>query len=293
MPQQDNIDESSCFPIRELSARTQVNTVTIRAWERRYGLLSPQRTDKGHRLYSETDVATIEKILSLVARGVPLRKVKALLGQQDAATTDSDADNWSQQVSELKAAISSYSAGKIEHFINDLFLNYPVSLCRQKLIEPTLQALSNKQSKAAYLFAESALIRYTLFRLDANTAKDKRSAITLICGENTPLWRLCLMAMELADSNYKTQILCRPFAVADGIELSAKLKKSTTLFYQDGTWKPDDAEIIKAALIADKSLLLCGTAAMLAGIKDDTRVFEDLNQSIAFLCKQQTGDNAG
>ena len=74
-----NQEPESQFPIRQLSARTQVNTVTLRAWERRYGLLKPQRTPKGHRLYSEDDVATIERILTLVARGVPIGKVKALL----------------------------------------------------------------------------------------------------------------------------------------------------------------------------------------------------------------------
>jgi DNA-binding transcriptional MerR regulator len=58
-----NINDGERFPIRELSARTQVNTVTIRAWERRYGLLKPERTAKGHRLYSEEDVSTIEKII--------------------------------------------------------------------------------------------------------------------------------------------------------------------------------------------------------------------------------------
>ena len=44
------------IPIRELSSLTGVNSVTLRAWERRYGLLKPQRTPKGHRLYSMQDV---------------------------------------------------------------------------------------------------------------------------------------------------------------------------------------------------------------------------------------------
>ncbi|WP_019529550.1 MerR family transcriptional regulator [Dasania marina] len=287
MPEKDAIDESGRFPIRELSARTQVNTVTIRAWERRYGLLTPQRTAKGHRLYSETDVVTIEKILSLAARGVPLRKVKSLLNDQDTHTENSDTDSWPQHINALEEAIKSYSSGKIEHLINEFFLNYPPSLCRKKLIEPTLSALTSRQSKAAYLFAESALIRYTLFRLDSNASKDKRSALTLICGDNTPLWRLCLMAMELADANYKTQIMCRPFDVADCIELSSKLNHNTTIFYQDGIWKADEARMISAAMATNKSLLLCGTAAILSDIKDDARVFADLNQCIDFLINKQ------
>ena len=84
----DTVSTEQHFPIRELSARTQVNTVTIRAWERRYGLLKPRRTEKGHRLYSENDVQRVEKILELVARGVPLSKVKQLID------TDNSSQDW-------------------------------------------------------------------------------------------------------------------------------------------------------------------------------------------------------
>ena len=44
------------LPIREVARQTGVNAVTLRAWERRYGLIVPQRTPKGHRLYSAEHV---------------------------------------------------------------------------------------------------------------------------------------------------------------------------------------------------------------------------------------------
>ncbi|STX47674.1 HTH-type transcriptional repressor YcgE [Legionella hackeliae] len=51
------------FPISYISAETGVNPVTLRAWERRYGLIHPKRTVKGHRLYSHDDVILIKQIL--------------------------------------------------------------------------------------------------------------------------------------------------------------------------------------------------------------------------------------
>jgi hypothetical protein len=36
------------FPMRTVSVITGVNPVTLRAWERRYGLIKPARTAKGH-----------------------------------------------------------------------------------------------------------------------------------------------------------------------------------------------------------------------------------------------------
>lgn len=55
--------------IGEVSRRTGVNTSTLRAWEHRYGLLTPERTAGGHRRYRTTDVARVRSVLQLVERG--------------------------------------------------------------------------------------------------------------------------------------------------------------------------------------------------------------------------------
>lgn len=284
-------DEVIRFPIRELSARTKVNTVTIRAWERRYGLLDPQRTSKGHRLYSDEDVNTIEKILSLVARGVPIRKVKPLLNEdintelkEDLDTEpNDDSGNWLDSITRLTQTIKSLSASRVEHLIDEFFLNYPPSICREKLIEPTLEALSQQDDKAAYLFAESVLFRYSLYRLNSHVAQKNRPSLTLISGDNTPLWRLSLMAMELFDANYRVQILCRPFSVDACIDLSRRQTDSTIIFYQDGVWRDKQSSDIFLALKSSDNLLLCGTAAMLAKVDVDEKVFPDLSYCVQFL----------
>lgn len=71
--------EAPVYPIRELARATGVNPVTLRAWERRYGLLRPRRTPKGHRLYAQADVARVRRILRLVERGVPVSQVRGVL----------------------------------------------------------------------------------------------------------------------------------------------------------------------------------------------------------------------
>ncbi|MDU1268613.1 MAG: MerR family DNA-binding transcriptional regulator [Escherichia coli] len=39
------------YTIGEVALLCDINPVTLRAWQRRYGLLKPQRTDGGHRLF--------------------------------------------------------------------------------------------------------------------------------------------------------------------------------------------------------------------------------------------------
>ncbi|HEX5636294.1 MAG TPA: MerR family transcriptional regulator, partial [Gammaproteobacteria bacterium] len=62
----------STYPIRKLAELTGVPAITLRAWERRYGLLKPQRTPKGHRLYSEKDIDLIRNVVSLLNRNMSI-----------------------------------------------------------------------------------------------------------------------------------------------------------------------------------------------------------------------------
>lgn len=278
------------FPIRELSARTHVNTVTLRAWERRYGLLKPQRTAKGHRLYSEQDVAIIEKVLALVARGVPLGKVKPLL-KSDApgASASDEAENWQTSIAELVAAVETFCVSKVEHLIQHIFANYPIQICRQRLIEPVFTVLAQRDDKGAAMgFMESELIRYSLMRLNAKVSKKKSShTVTLIAGNQAPMWCLALMALELTDLKFPVYLLTRPFSVAAAIELAAHFNSTFTVFYQDGTWKDKEQQLLDTALGDNERLFLCGTASVLTQFDYEHRIFGDVTSCIEELQKLQ------
>jgi PAS domain S-box-containing protein len=58
--------------VGELARRTGVGVSTLRAWERRFHFLEPQRSPAGHRLYAEADVERVEAVLRLVAEGLTL-----------------------------------------------------------------------------------------------------------------------------------------------------------------------------------------------------------------------------
>ncbi|MCP4867316.1 MAG: MerR family transcriptional regulator [Proteobacteria bacterium] len=58
--------------IRTVSDRTGVNIETLRSWERRYELVQPARSAGGYRLYSDDDVAVIERVKTLVDGGLAI-----------------------------------------------------------------------------------------------------------------------------------------------------------------------------------------------------------------------------
>lgn len=65
--------------IGELGRRVGVRPETLRAWERRYHLLEPQRSSSGYRLYSQADVERIRAMKALLGQGVSAAEAAKLV----------------------------------------------------------------------------------------------------------------------------------------------------------------------------------------------------------------------
>lgn len=65
-------------PIRVVAHRTGLTPATLRAWERRYGVVEPFRSEGGQRLYSDDDVERLTRLRLLSEAGRPIGLVAAL-----------------------------------------------------------------------------------------------------------------------------------------------------------------------------------------------------------------------
>ena len=128
--------------ISEVSQETGVAAVTLRAWERRYGLIKPQRTPKGHRLYSEADVAEIRQIVSWLNRGVTISKVGALLNTIEATVqVCEDDESWQQVQQELLSTLIELKQRSLNPLLDKLNKSMPfISLC-EKVYQPLSRQL--------------------------------------------------------------------------------------------------------------------------------------------------------
>ena len=59
------------YRIHAVAELTGVPAVTLRAWERRYGVPRPARAPSAYRMYGPEDVALVERVIALRERGVP------------------------------------------------------------------------------------------------------------------------------------------------------------------------------------------------------------------------------
>lgn len=166
------------YSIGEFARLSGITATTLRAWQRRYGLLKPQRTDGGHRLYSENDVQQALKILDWVKKGVPIGQVKSLLERPEPRRTN----NW-QTLQETM--LDRLKAGKIDalrQMIYDAGREYP----RPELVANVLRPLRGQVSAnvpAVMTLREildGIIIAYTSFCLEGD--KKAPGDNLLLCG---------------------------------------------------------------------------------------------------------------
>ncbi len=131
------------LPIRTIASLTGVNPITLRAWERRYGLIRPSRTAKGHRLYTHDHVEQIRRVLALVDRGVPISRVRELLDDETKASIAARGP-WRDYLERMAAPIARFDEPELDRIYDEALSLHPVERVTTRLILPLLAHLGER-----------------------------------------------------------------------------------------------------------------------------------------------------
>ena len=78
------------YTIKQASRLTGVPVASLRAWERRYGIVVPQRNESGYRLYGEQDLLALSTMRDLVEGGwAPAEAADAVINGTVPVVTES------------------------------------------------------------------------------------------------------------------------------------------------------------------------------------------------------------
>lgn len=202
----------SWLSVGELGRLTGVNPVTLRAWERRYGLLIPERTAKGHRLYDGQHVARVEAILQWLARGAAVSQVRDLLDRQTDLPVCLEGD-WKDRCQRLSEAVAQLAPRVLDQQLNEAMALYPPQTLCEQLILPLLEALQRRWSSHFDASVERAFFHTWLrSKLGARVYHDNQSlegAPILLTTQHTTAFdaHLWLCAWLLSSSGFAVQVL--------------------------------------------------------------------------------------
>jgi len=207
------------FPIREVARLTGINPVTLRAWERRYGLVQPTRTESGHRLYSQADIDEVRSILGWIERGVAVSKVGKILARsqalkvQDAPVqrqpVSSEWGEWQQQV---RRAVNAFDERRLEQIYGQVFSSYPMVVVFQDILMPVWHELLVRQEAfgqtSEWLLLDNFLRARTLQRLQLvqGQAQDCTVLLAAVPGQCREL-ELLVAGLLMASNDIAVQVL--------------------------------------------------------------------------------------
>lgn len=113
------------YPIRFISEQSGVKPVTLRAWETRYNILRPHRTEKGHRLYTQADLDKVNRIVALINRGATISQ--AIESLNDKGGYELIADNEHKfliNYSSLNKAVLGSNYQAVNKELNAIYADY-------------------------------------------------------------------------------------------------------------------------------------------------------------------------
>ncbi|MFY0731105.1 MerR family transcriptional regulator [Pseudomonas sp. NFX15] len=185
-----SLEQEQLFPIREVARLTGVNPVTLRAWERRYGLIVPTRTESGHRLYSLSDIERVRSILDWIKRGVAVSKIGKILAKTAPLQAlshiipnhlvQADYAQWQQQV---LAAVNGFDDLRLEQVYGQIFSSYALPEVFQDILMPVWKQLQQNQDQfggaSEWLFLDGFLRSRVVQRL--LLTRDKQPRRVVIC----------------------------------------------------------------------------------------------------------------
>ncbi len=145
-------------PIRVVSRRTGLSRDVLRAWEIRYGLLDPQRSAGGQRLYSDADIERLHLIRRALEAGrrigqvarLPVAELERLVAEDaraDRAAADGAAGFSSAETLEFLdaslEALESFQVRGLETVLNRAAASLPVSEFIDHVLTPLLIAVGD------------------------------------------------------------------------------------------------------------------------------------------------------
>jgi DNA-binding transcriptional MerR regulator len=197
------------YTIGEVALLCDINPVTLRAWQRRYELLKPQRTDGGHRLFNDADIDRIREIKSWIDNGVQVSKVKTLLSQQGSEQQG----GWREQQETLLRYLQSGNLHRLRLWLKEKGNDYPAQTLIAQLFIPLRRRLQSQQPTLQALLSalDGVLINYICICL--STARKKNSKDALVVGWNIQdTTRLWLEAWNAAQQGWRVDVLAHSLA---------------------------------------------------------------------------------
>jgi MerR family transcriptional regulator, light-induced transcriptional regulator len=185
--------------IGELSYRVGVSADVLRAWERRYGLLKPTRSEAGYRLYSERDEWRVRLMQQKVWTGLSAAEAAREVTRMEAASelADESVETPLELAERLGAALEAFDEETAHELLDRVLGLHGLERAIRDALLPYLRGLGERWARREVTVAQehfaSRLIEARLLALARgwNRGRGRRAVLACPSGEQHTLPLVC------------------------------------------------------------------------------------------------------
>jgi DNA-binding transcriptional MerR regulator len=157
-------ERAGVLRIGELSRRVGVSDHVLRAWEARYGLLTPERSSGGFRLYSDGDERRARRMQFHIARGLSAAEAARTAiaeAQPPAESSDLTAGHEGSGPLDLRGlarslqrALDDFDEGAAQAVLDRLLSDFTVAMTLREVVIPYLRQLGQRWERGEITIAQ-------------------------------------------------------------------------------------------------------------------------------------------
>jgi DNA-binding transcriptional MerR regulator/methylmalonyl-CoA mutase cobalamin-binding subunit len=161
--------KSATYPIRAVSKQTGLSIDTLRAWERRYRAVVPQRTKRG-RVYTEADIHRLELLRRCTELGYSIgqiakwenRLLEDVISKQEEKPT---IENPNELIDRMLHSLKTYNAAELDAELSRIAILYPTTQLVHEVILPFMNAVGKHWKSGDLRIAQEHLASASLRNL--------------------------------------------------------------------------------------------------------------------------------
>ncbi len=238
----DAIDQNALYPIREVARLTGVNPITLRAWERRYNLIEPVRTESGHRLYTQEHIDFLHETLRLMEEGIPISRIQAVISEASPRQTHTSAvtpssDKSHALLEKIVQAAGQLQVQALERLLDRVFADYSLNPLRILLAEVDAHLQQQDNSAVSLVFWRSSVLRRIQVRLHSLYTQPllPSKRVVIYKALSTPAYLAALVTLYCFEQGYQA------LAIEEGASLEQVLTAAKSLSIQAVIFVDQDA----------------------------------------------------
>jgi MerR family transcriptional regulator, light-induced transcriptional regulator len=274
---------SGYLRIGELSRRSGVSPELLRAWERRYGLLRPSRSDGGFRLYSARDEQRVAAMRANLERGLAAAEAARLAlaeppEEPAAATVDLDGAELTEPLAdretttveraaaELRAALDALDETRAHAAIDGMLAALSVAAVLGDVVLPYLHDLGTRWERGEVSVGQehfaSNVLRGRLLGLARgwDGGAGPRAVLACPAGELHDLG-LIAFGLALRDRGWRITYLGPNTPLETIVDMAATLRPAAVVFAATTAAAFDSDAAALRALAAGAPVWLAGQGA--------------------------------